>query len=193
MKLIEIGQRITSGWRRFGEYNIFLREREIPICLKRKIIDTVVLPAMTYAAETWSHKKTRDSSLWRRYVTVTRWCKEFQEGSWISFGNRSQSGRPKTIGGSDTVRKIAELVRNDKRLTVHHLQDLTTHSKKCDTLGNDTEDLKLKKLCALWVAHLLGPEEKQQQINKARDLLQLFNCRRWDLWVTGNESWFMFH
>ena len=56
-----------------------------------------------------------------------------------------------------------------------------------------TEDLKLKKLCAPWVSHLLGLEEKQQRINKARDLLQLFNCRRQNLWITGDESWLMFH
>ena len=32
----EIAQRITSGWRRFGEYSHFLKDRKIPICLKRK-------------------------------------------------------------------------------------------------------------------------------------------------------------
>ena len=39
----EIGQRITSGWRRFGEYSHFLKDRNIPICLKRTIMDTVYL------------------------------------------------------------------------------------------------------------------------------------------------------
>ena len=33
----EIGQRIKSGWRRFGEYSHFLKDRNIPICLKRTI------------------------------------------------------------------------------------------------------------------------------------------------------------
>ena len=56
-----------------------------------------------------------------------------------------------------------------------------------------TEDLKLKKLCARWVLHLLGPEEKPQRISKVRDLLQLFDCRCRDSWVTGDKSWFMCH
>ena len=43
----EIDQRITSGCRRFGEYSHFLKESKIPICLKRKIMDTVILPVMT--------------------------------------------------------------------------------------------------------------------------------------------------
>ena len=44
----EIDQRITSGWRRFGEYSHFFKDSKIPICLKRKIIPSV----MTCGAET---------------------------------------------------------------------------------------------------------------------------------------------
>ena len=53
----EIDQTITSGWRRFGEYSHFLKDKKIPICLKRKIMDTVILPVMTYRAETWTLTK----------------------------------------------------------------------------------------------------------------------------------------
>ena len=53
-----IAQRITPGWRRFGEYSHFLKDSKIPICLKRTIMDTVILPAMTYRAETWGYNKT---------------------------------------------------------------------------------------------------------------------------------------
>ena len=44
----EIDQRIMSGRRRFGEYSPFLKDRKIPICLKRKLMDMVILPVMTY-------------------------------------------------------------------------------------------------------------------------------------------------
>ena len=50
----EIDERITSAWKRCGQYSTFLRDQRMPICLKRKIMDTVILPAMTYGAETWS-------------------------------------------------------------------------------------------------------------------------------------------
>ena len=50
----EIDERITSAWKRFGQYSTFLRDQRMPICLKRKIMDTVILPAMAYGAETWS-------------------------------------------------------------------------------------------------------------------------------------------
>ena len=54
---------ITSGWRRFGEHNHFLKDRKIPICRKRTIMDTVILPAMTYGAETWALTKHQEKNL----------------------------------------------------------------------------------------------------------------------------------
>ena len=56
----EIAQRITSGWRKFGEYRHVLKDRNIPICLKRTIMDTVTLPGMTYGAETWALTKHQE-------------------------------------------------------------------------------------------------------------------------------------
>ena len=35
----------------------FLKDQKMPVCLKRKIMNTVILPAMTYGAETWSLTK----------------------------------------------------------------------------------------------------------------------------------------
>ena len=89
--------------------------------------------------------------------------------------------RTKNPGGGGTARKIAEMVGKNKRLTARHLQDLT-YVPKSVVHRVMAEDLKLKKLCARRVAHLLGHEEKQQRIDKARDL-----------WVTGDESWFILH
>ena len=59
----DIRQRITSGWRRFGEYSHFLKDRKIPICLKRTIMDTVILPTMTYQTETWALTKHQEKKL----------------------------------------------------------------------------------------------------------------------------------
>ena len=75
----EIGERVTSGWRRFGDYSHFLRDKKIPTCLKRKIMDTVILPAMTYGAETWTLTKhlgrklaVAQRSMERSLLNITR-------------------------------------------------------------------------------------------------------------------------
>ena len=50
----EIDESVTSAWKRFGQYSTFLRDQRMPMCLKRKIMNTIILPSMTYGAETWS-------------------------------------------------------------------------------------------------------------------------------------------
>jgi hypothetical protein len=54
--------KITSGWNRFGQYNNYLKHKKMPMCLKNKIMDTVILPVMTYGAEKWrltNHQKQK--------------------------------------------------------------------------------------------------------------------------------------
>ena len=55
----EVGQRITLGWSRFGEYSHFVKDRNILICWKRNIMD--ILPATTYGAETWTNKSLEET------------------------------------------------------------------------------------------------------------------------------------
>ena len=40
----DIDGRITAGWQRFGQYKEFLKDREMPTCPKRKIMNTVIFP-----------------------------------------------------------------------------------------------------------------------------------------------------
>ena len=41
----------------------FLKYRKIPICLKKTIMDKVILPDMTYGAETWALTKHQEKKL----------------------------------------------------------------------------------------------------------------------------------
>ena len=71
-----LGRLVTSGndisKKNSSENNItmekiwgvyFLKDRKIPICLKRTIMDAVILPAMTYRAETWALTKHQEKKL----------------------------------------------------------------------------------------------------------------------------------
>ena len=60
---VEINQRVNAGWRRFGQYCHFLKERNILNSLKRRIMDTVILPSLTYGAETWALTKHQTRKL----------------------------------------------------------------------------------------------------------------------------------
>ena len=58
----EINRRIQAGWKVFND-NKFLLKSNIPNSLKRKLHDTCILPAMTYASETWKLTKAMERKL----------------------------------------------------------------------------------------------------------------------------------
>ena len=108
----EIDQRITAGWRRFGQYSTFLKDQKIPMCLKRKIMNIVILPTMTYGAETWllmKHQKEKlavaQRSMERSMLNIT-WKDKI----------RNEVVRSKT-----QVKDIIEKVQNMKCQWAGHL------------------------------------------------------------------------
>ena len=59
----EVDRRMATGWQRFGQHSNFVNDSKIPICLKRKIMNTVILPALTYGAETCTPTKHQEKKL----------------------------------------------------------------------------------------------------------------------------------
>ena len=58
----EILQRITAGWTAYAKHRDIFKSN-FAICLKRKVYNSCVLPAMTYGAETWSLTKQAQKKL----------------------------------------------------------------------------------------------------------------------------------
>ena len=58
----EINRRIQAGWKAFNDNKTFLKSN-IPISLKRKLYNQCILPAMTYASETWTMSKAIEKRL----------------------------------------------------------------------------------------------------------------------------------
>ena len=52
----EILRPITAGWTAYAKHRDIFK-RNFAICLKRKVYNSCVLPAMIYGAETWSVTK----------------------------------------------------------------------------------------------------------------------------------------
>ena len=53
----EVRLRIQAGWAVFGNYREIFHNKEIPICLKRKVFNQCIIPTMTYGCQTWSLTK----------------------------------------------------------------------------------------------------------------------------------------
>ena len=105
--------------------------------------------------------------------------------------NAPQSGRPKSASRKEIVSKIKEIIEGDARFTVRDftrkvgISILTVHLilKK---------HLKVRKISARWMPHLLTGEQNRQEVKVAKKLLQMFpkyDKKHFAYLITGDETW----
>ena len=58
----EIQRRISAGWGAFAKHKDIMKSN-MPVCLKRKVYNTCVIPAMTYGAEAWTLTEKMENNL----------------------------------------------------------------------------------------------------------------------------------
>ena len=58
----EVKRRTRAGWSVFGNLSDIMRSN-MPICLKRKLFNQCVLPAMMHGSETWAVTKKMEQKL----------------------------------------------------------------------------------------------------------------------------------
>ena len=59
----EIKRRITLGCKSFGRASAILKNKDMPIVLKRQVYDQCILPTVTYGSETWNLTKQQTLKL----------------------------------------------------------------------------------------------------------------------------------
>ena len=101
------------------------------------------------------------------YDTVRRWKKKFESGV-KSIKNTPKSGRPKSSASrKEIVSKIKEIIEGDARFTVRDI------ARKVDISLSTIhlilkKHLKVGKISARWVPHLLTDEQKRQRVKVAK-------------------------
>ena len=124
------------------------------------------------------------------YDTVRRWKKKFESGV-ESIKNAPKSGRPKSASRKEIVSKIKEIIEGDARFTVRDIARKVGISLSTVHLILK-KHLKVRKISARWVPHLLTDEQKRQRIKVAKKLLQMFpkyDKKQFANVVTGDETW----
>ena len=106
------------------------------------------------------------------YDTVRCWKNKFESGV-ESTQKASKSGRPKYAAPKEIVSKIKEIIEGDARYTVHDIARKVGISLSTVQLILK-KHLKVQKLFARWVPHLLTDEQNRQQVKVAKKLLQMF-------------------
>ena len=124
------------------------------------------------------------------YDTVRRWKKKFESGV-ESIKNAPKSGRPKSASRKEIVSKRKEIIEGDARFTVRDIaRKVGISLSKVHLILK--KHLKVRKISARWVPHLLTDEQKRQRVKVAKKLLQMFpkyDKKQFAKVVTGEETW----
>ena len=106
------------------------------------------------------------------YDTDRRWKKKFESGV-ESIQNAPKSGRLKSASRKEIVSKIKEIIEGDARFTVRDIARKVGISLSTVHLIFK-KHLKVRKISAGWMPHLLTDEQKTQLVKVAKRLLQMF-------------------
>lgn len=127
------------------------------------------------------------------YMTVTRWIRKFKTGQ-ESIENAPKSGRKRSVITKQNIIKVKDIIEKDARYTVRDIARMVGISiGSAFTILKKT--LKVRRLSARWIPHLLTDEQKQQRVKTARELLKLYpkyDKNVFNTFVTGDETWVHF-
>ena len=106
------------------------------------------------------------------YDTVRSWKNNFESG--VEFIKKApKSGRPKFASRKEIVSKIKEIIEGDARFTVRDIARTVDISLSMVHLISK-KHLKVQKIFARWVPHLLTDEQNRQRVKVAKKMLQMF-------------------
>jgi histone-lysine N-methyltransferase SETMAR len=124
------------------------------------------------------------------HPTVKKWAKRFREGR-TSLEDDPREGRPLK---SDLVEPIENMLAEHPFISCKKICAKLSISKGT-CLRILREELGLKKFNLRWVPHTLTTDQMQNRVNKAREMLDIFDgippCDWWRI-VTGDQSWFFY-
>ena len=105
-----------------------------------------------------------------------------------------RSGRPLSAFTENDISAVKNLIDEDAGYTIEEISE-TPNINSGAVFVILKQRLKLRKISARWVPHLLSQEEKDRRVKIASELLQIYDgCddRRLFEIVTGDETWISF-
>jgi len=120
---------------------------------------------------------------------VFQWHTQFKTGH-TSVDNNEHTGRPTICTTSETVARIHELIRQDRRRTIHNIaEEVEVDYGTCQWVL--TKELSMHCVAAKFVPRILTADQKEQHVNVCTELHQLTSDDETFLSrvITGDESW----
>lgn len=120
---------------------------------------------------------------------VFEWFSRFKSGE-MSIEDEARSGRPSTARTDENVKKIHEIILEDRRQTIEEVTERSgvTWSSIQRILS---EDLGMRRVAAKFASRLLTEQQKQGWVESCSSLKEEFqnDPNFFSKVITGDESW----
>ena len=139
--------------------------------------------------ETFAMLNTAYGDVAMKRATCFRWHKRFKNGR-LSVEDDERSGRSSTSTDDPHIDEINTLVRVNRRLTVRELtEECGISVGSCQSIL--TEELKVHRVAAKFVPHLMTSDQQAHRVQVIQDLLDHSENDKEFLSkiITGDESW----
>ena len=119
---------------------------------------------------------------------VFKWHARFKTGL-TSIDDDEHAGRPRSCTTPETVERIKQLVRQDRRRTIHDIaEEVGIGYGTCQRVL--TEEMGVHRVAAKFVPRTLRADQKQQRVTFCTELRQLASDNETlSRVITGDESW----
>ncbi|KAG5325758.1 SETMR methyltransferase, partial [Pseudoatta argentina] len=158
-------------------------------CEIRSVIRYLVWKGKT-PVEVYNEVKTEYGNTGMNRTSVFKWCREVKNGR-TSVHDDQRSGRP-SILTDDSVEKIENALRDDRRLTVDELSAMFPQISRSLLHETITETLGYRKLSARWVPKQLTDQHKLNRVEAGQEFLRRYKLHGDEFLrsiVTGDETW----
>lgn len=124
---------------------------------------------------------------------VFEWFKRFQDGR-EDISDDLRTGRPCSVKTDENIERIGNLVRQDRRLTIRAISELTGIDKECvRQILHDS--FNMNKVCSKLVPKCLTAEQKESRKQICSDILENIenDATFLERVITCDESWFFIY
>jgi hypothetical protein len=105
---------------------------------------------------------------------VFRWYSWFWDGREL-VEDDERDARPKSTRIEVNIAAVADLVKNDRRITSRIIAESLNISETV-VFRTLKEDLEKRKLCARFVPHSLTPERREDRVTSCQDIIAMVNA-----------------
>ena len=128
--------------------------------------------------------------------TVFGWIKAMKDGSMTSLHDAPRPGRPSSSATTSNIGALEQLItENPKQSTRNLAEQLSLNKETVRTILQ--RNLSLRKVCSVWVPHVLTERNKEERMECAANIVSFFDNHSMPYilqhFAVEDESWVLFN